>query len=315
MNVTPPAADIPSGTRFFSGGFFLDRETGWVPYTTSLAGTDSVTGLITTNDGGALWRNISLSRLPVNTGIQLDFVSRKVGWLLVSLTDTMAVGSVDLYRTTNGGMTWSPVSSVDRSTGSAKGAVPFVGYKSISFLSQSVGYLTGSNRTMGLQSVYLYRTSDGGHMWQRLSLPRPIGYNPAAYEMTVSAPVFFSGGTGVLILRGASPGRSPSVITTYVTTDRGTTWKPGEPFFVQTATRLSFVTARIGFALVGKKVYGTQNSGNRWRVVSSNPPAQPHFLDRMSWWAWTSSPQLRIWHTNDGGAVWASSPISTAPAG
>ena len=46
MNVTPPAADIPSGTGFFSGGFFLDRETGWVPYTTSLAGTDSVTGLI-----------------------------------------------------------------------------------------------------------------------------------------------------------------------------------------------------------------------------------------------------------------------------
>ena len=94
----------------------------------------------------------------------MQFVNAQDGWVLADFGGG-AAGSegVNLFRTTDGGQTWSLVAS-------APGTLPLQGIKSgMGWISATTGWITGSIANPNV--FYLYRTQDGGVSWQQQSLP------------------------------------------------------------------------------------------------------------------------------------------------
>lgn len=75
---------------------FTDMQFGWVGYPQLEE--------FTTRDGGKHWQRLDLSMLPKGVG-QLEFANKDVGWALIGSTALTS----QLYRTTDGGKTWTPL--------------------------------------------------------------------------------------------------------------------------------------------------------------------------------------------------------------
>lgn len=77
---------------------------------------------------------------------------------------------VDVYRSTDGGDTWTKVASTTREN--ENGRLPTQGTKfDIKFLNSTTGWITGT--TIRSNSQYLHVTDDGGHTWWHQALPLP----------------------------------------------------------------------------------------------------------------------------------------------
>lgn len=80
---------------------FIDREHGWMA---------AETNLFRTADAGASWEPVSTSGIPGKESlIKVDFVDELHGWVLTLLEDGTTY-TRHLYRTTDGGETWSLLS-------------------------------------------------------------------------------------------------------------------------------------------------------------------------------------------------------------
>jgi|GEM_PF-7082419 len=128
-------------TRNLGALHFFSADTGLVV-------GDSGTVLYTTN-GGSSW-----SRRPfpdsVTSLVMIQFLGRDTGWV---------AGGRSLYRTTNGGQTWS-LQSQDS----------LLGYWSLSFVNGSLGWATKAyspfcGTTLICYGTRLLKTTDGGQHW------------------------------------------------------------------------------------------------------------------------------------------------------
>lgn len=113
--------------------------------------------LIKTTDGGINWQSIAI---PAGEIEYVFFITPSKGWITVKKDN---IGSV--YATTDGGITWSLKNNPDINS--------FVGYR-IRFLNDSIGY--GINK-----SSCIYKTSDGGRIWERL--PSDGNYADSSYGL------------------------------------------------------------------------------------------------------------------------------------
>jgi len=113
---------------------FVDSLHGWL----GGLGNDGLTPLLYSSDGGRNWEiqslnlNDTLSRV-----IDLDFIDRKMGWLL------MAVAGQRIYRTTDGGTNWTATH------GEADGPIR----KALDFVDESKGWIAGTKFFGGFVSV------------------------------------------------------------------------------------------------------------------------------------------------------------------
>ncbi len=106
--------------------------------------------LITSQDGGLTWNNITPDVNSVNPLLAVHFVNEELGF---------AASYNHIYRTDDGGMTWSDT------------FVDF-DFTDISFYNQNVGFYSGYNQ-LTLEAS-LMRTTDGGLSWDEvLSDPDP----------------------------------------------------------------------------------------------------------------------------------------------
>jgi photosystem II stability/assembly factor-like uncharacterized protein len=119
-----------------------------------LAGATTV--LARSDDGGAHWRRY---RIPAHGGIE-DFtaVSPRAVWAL------SASGYVTM--STNGGASW-------RTVWSAGTHHPRAHLPSLSALSSTVATVTATQTAHGRTRVVVYRTHDGGEIWQASYVPLP----------------------------------------------------------------------------------------------------------------------------------------------
>lgn len=290
--VTPK--DVPAGFAFnvargaagLEDPFFLNATTGWVPYSTATDGTDAVGGLLVTTDAGTRWRRVALALPPRNQGVQLDFVNAEDGWMLVLLGSDNSQSSVDLYQTTDGGSRWVKVSSVSKSNANAPGTMPWVGFKTISFVTPEVGFVVSSGFANGLGAQYLERTDDGGRTWRRVTLPKPSGYDPNRFEMQLGTPAFSGAKTGILSLSGVATSGG-ATLTAYTTTDGGLYWAPGPPLFTQSPLQPKFVSATFGFAVEGDRLDVTRDAGAAWSPLPLPTSAPPTFVNAHDGFAWS----------------------------
>jgi photosystem II stability/assembly factor-like uncharacterized protein len=266
-----------------------------------------------TADGGARWRSAIVSpskaaALPssdVALVLALDFVNGRDGWLLTSAGGA-AAGSqdVELYRTGDGGSSWTLLSA-NTQQHAARGGIPTIGIKTgIVFATPTRGLVTGYHGQV--PGFGVYASADGGRRWRPLALPLPHGY-PASSAFPLTFPPSFAGASGVLPT--VWPNRRSIVF--YRTGDRGARWQPTTPLhspggnvprgwsfpdathgFVATdtsfctttdaahswhcvplpasrrdVTRVQFLTGRLGFELIRGRLFATTDAGINWRPL------------------------------------------------
>lgn len=223
-------------------------------------------GLWFTTDGGRSWADVTpdgvgtaLTRtgLPANYVSAVTFIDAERGWLSFrGQEDAMDGFDLMIDVTVDGGQSWRTVRIADASTNSGLSPASH-----IHFLDPDHGWIvwiatTSSNFSGGV----LYRTTDGGDTWEKLTIPlgEPVSFAnendgfvvggagggnafvthdggeswqpldlpmPAEYEtefVTLSAPTFLADGRGVLPI--TFPGE-PSAFGYFTTADSGKTWE------------------------------------------------------------------------------------------
>ncbi|MGB8213627.1 MAG: hypothetical protein WCE68_08720 [Anaerolineales bacterium] len=280
-----------------ANAFFLNTSTAWV----AVMGTNPTTGtLYRTIDGGFSWKSAAV---PFGGG-SLKFVDAMHGWELIGLNAGMSHESVAIFRSGDGGATWSRVFINDPGAPGASDSLPLAGDKNgITALNANRGWVTGSQPSSDF--IYVYITQDGGTTWAHQNLTIPSGYSGA---MTgASLPVFFGTNDGVLpVLLFANNNGTDF----YVSQDGGQTWKVTTPL------------AQGGFLAVGSasdffvwdgsaQLNISHNAGASWSTVKPNINIKNNmismqFVNASTGWALTSDANNHsvLYKTTNGGVTW-----------
>ena len=280
-------------------GEFLTTQTALVAWqsTKGYSGqTQSITVLHTSN-GGASWQTTTINHA---TGYLVDpprFINTQQGWLVTSLPGGMMQTLNTIYRTTNGGQTWTNISG--------QGQVTPVVFGGLSFSNAQLGWL--GIGWPGDQPV-IEKTVNGGQRWQQQSLSLPGGVSSDGYIVT-DAPVLI-GADGLLPTHIHITDSNHSVqikLAVYTTHDNGNTWTAG--------TLANFDSTDV-YALDAQHVWAEEtnrnalhfssNGGETWIQLTQTPQhfGALSFVDTHNGWAIDDAGQL--YQTTDGGTNWQS---------
>ena len=305
--VTPPSLRTvpPTEPIQFSA---LSMEAAWI----AVDAPHRAVTVFRTTDGGRTWSQSRIAPIAFGGGgVQMDFVAGGHGWLEV-LTAGNASPSAALYATSDGGRTWSLLST---STAASRRHVPFGGL--LTFLTPAVGWTVGAPRAAGQVPwrYYVAATTDGGVLWRRVTLPQP----PAVAGVAVNAitilrpqatgpshvllPVIYGqqGGPEQLVLYAWDGGRAgwhvagALAVSAWVGTSEGIN-----------AAQVSFVSTSTGFAALNGRVYRTTDGGRTWSLRLASPQVTAWtamtFVSPRAGWALDGAGHL--WATVDGGRTW-----------
>ncbi|MHB8458553.1 MAG: WD40/YVTN/BNR-like repeat-containing protein [Candidatus Limnocylindrales bacterium] len=264
-----------------------------------------------TADGGSTWRNATppggFATAVSDYLLGVDFADAAHGWVAINEAFTSgsdaSYGRVDIWRTTDGGRSWTKAQlpkAVFNQFGEIMPAVQF------DFLDASRGFaFLSGNIAKGRNDSDLFWTADGGRTW---SADRPTGDGGLGIEGTVG---FATANDGVIVnaLHGSG---------IVVTHDGGRTWTdavlalpPGwagaQLFFGQPA----FFDGRSGLVAIDfqtdsgsvNRVYRTLDAGSSWTMAATLPSGVSaiSFLDPRRWIGLGDSEVVR---TVDGGQTW-----------
>src|SRR5579859_4032672 len=299
QNVTPP---YPAGNTVQLPPVFtsLSGTVAWVAVSEKQQPDGTIPNVVfRTSDSGHTWQEAMLPRIALGVS-QVQFVNAQNGWVLAGFGG-VAAGSqaVDLFRSTDGGQTWSIVAR-------APGSLPLGGDKSgMGWVSASTGWVTGCV-CAAENTVLLSRTQDRGVTWQSQSLPLP------ALQAAISTqpPVFFSATEGLLPATFNEAGST--ILAVYATHDGGAIWSHST-LLTAAGSAWDFLTMQQGWVVGanGSSVAVTSNGGQSWLLI--NPGAnfrnisQLDFVSAQEGWAIsTATPDAPVLlKTMDGGQTWA----------
>jgi photosystem II stability/assembly factor-like uncharacterized protein len=239
----------------FSGGSmkFVDEDNGWMMADLGVGAGSMAVSIFKTSDGGATWeRAYSNDPNLEGAGDSLPLGGIK-NFILPLNTDTAWVGGVVyapgetyLFRSSDGGRTWSNV-QVALPEGSSQSELSVV---AIEFLTETDGLLA-IRKMSETPELLVYRTADGGNTWEALDVEFNgfgILETPSAQEL-----VFYAGDQF------------------YVTEDAGETIRQIAPElpFGASVVDMSFVNSQTGWVLYADPsaawiLYKTTDSGATW---------------------------------------------------
>ncbi|MCZ2108361.1 MAG: LuxR C-terminal-related transcriptional regulator [Dehalococcoidia bacterium] len=228
---------IPQGALSFA-----DPSNGWYFESQGAGAGSQGIAIYRTTDGGATWAKIGETSGGVGSpGPNLPLSCIKSQPLQLTATTGFATGSCAggppfLYRTTDGGETWSLVALPDPADASKTLTACSCSTGTPIFPTKSDGFLTMSGRHQAI-----YATHDAGATW-KLTGPLPGD---------VSSTVAFADATHGWIIEGSH---------LFATTDAGAIWKDlGQPPFGNAI--LSFVSPTEGFAWIRVSADGNPQTG------------------------------------------------------
>jgi photosystem II stability/assembly factor-like uncharacterized protein len=213
-----------------------------------------------TDDGGRCWHVrasfASKAGYP-DTGLSgLSFIDARIGWAA-----PFEFGRV--YRTTDGGSSWTTVSRICRE-----------GIGALSFVDRTSGFLVcGGEPAAGNQDKDVFATSDGGRTWHRRACAGGTGLRPTCRGLPgggyVTALDFRDRRVGLLVLSRGGIWR---------TSDGGRHWRAtlftdDEWFIISTA----WASQHVVYALVESQgiLLRSDDAGRHWRRVFPPGPGAP----------------------------------------
>ncbi|MFZ5820522.1 MAG: WD40/YVTN/BNR-like repeat-containing protein [Chloroflexota bacterium] len=266
----------------------------------------TASAVVRTNDGGATWRDVSPEG---ETGFGYSagatFLNAGQAWVLApDAADPL--GSGILYRSEDGGGTWTPIQ------------VPF-GSADLAFLDDETGWaMVGLGVGAGSMGVAIYRTSDGGATWEQVytndpnlanateGLPlggikndlTPLDAQTAWVGGVVYAPetfYFFTTGDGGRTWTEQPLPTPPGAQGADISIDAGPT------FF---SAQEGVLPVRFSGEAYKTAFYVTRDGGQSWEFLASMPGAGAvDFVSPSEGVFWTGE---QFFVTADGGASWTS---------
>jgi len=220
---------------------FIDDHEGWLAPLGSVGagcGTQSF-ALSHTADAGATWSALTVSGIPPAQCKNTMTFRDPTNGLVTAYDGTTAPV---VYRTTDGGRTWSSGQAVPQAPGSTGG---------LTVVSVRVFGSTALADLAGQANHYAYRSNDGGTTWTHA--------NTAPNQEDVIAFV-----TATRWLQISSPGNAKE------TTDGGATWHSFTTDYQQAAPVppvITFGDAQLGYATVRGAIQRTIDGGAHWSAI------------------------------------------------
>jgi photosystem II stability/assembly factor-like uncharacterized protein len=244
----------------FSGGDlnFIDADKGWVLADLGIGAGSNAVAVFQTGDGGATWVQTYTNdpndpeagdSLPLG-GLKADLVplDMQIAWVGGVV---YSPGTVYLYRTDDGGRTWSPV-TLELPTGVEDSELS-IEEDQIRFVSAADGFLV--LRTSGPATrTAVYVTSDGGNTWDLTPMLIP----EAGMTDVLSA-------EEMIVYNGEQ---------FYITRDKAKTWTTIAPdiVFGDAFATMDFVNPDSGWVVTAaddqRSLYRTADGGTTWLPVS-----------------------------------------------
>jgi photosystem II stability/assembly factor-like uncharacterized protein len=248
---------------------FVDAQHGYAAVGADASGT---TRLFSTDDGGTTWE--PRSELPhAGDGPSIVFSSVEDGWVVTGPTfgsyaqdmgqATDPGGS--LFRTEDGGVTWSPVAGLPRKDI----------YELPTFFNARDGVMPGRAPGAPAQSPIVFVTDDGGTSWIARHVPAAAGGITARGSIAAGPPFAALSPTDWKLYVGP---------TLYTTNDAGASWQSIRPTPVAragTVAAIAFSSRLQGMAMVQQPgcpasttggcvpvLMGTSDGGLHWRPLT-----------------------------------------------
>jgi|GEM_PF-1358528 len=155
-------------------GAFVDERQGWLVTTSGAPGDDPIYQLLRTGDGGHTWQAAPLDLFaPGETAalagqVLLTFRDARSGWLVVKQATGSAFDIRTVFRTDDGGASWSRQSDTDAPPTLTVGADRSMATAEAGWSLAATGECQGQACAL---TVQLRQTRDGGQTWQTLPLP------------------------------------------------------------------------------------------------------------------------------------------------
>ena len=262
-----------------------------------------------TTDGGRKWTEVG--SFPNGVGeAWVSFVNDRHGWVAIGNGAAGGSSSVTIYATMSGGAHWAVVSrsmSLGGKPGTPDnpGGCHDTGLTWSGSLRAPVLWLTGG----GNVAPCVLESTDGGRRWgSDHSLDPSAGWGGTAWS-----PVFSSGSDGTLAVWYGTAHRA--VTAAYSTTNGGVTWVEHRPPSGKQPELVDVVSSTTWFAATGTTVYLTANGGASWSSAhasvnfgGSQSSKTLDFVNIVDGWAVLNG---HVWHTTDGGRLWASEVLPT----
>jgi photosystem II stability/assembly factor-like uncharacterized protein len=237
-----------SYTPFTAFGFsIIDSTNVWMT-----AGSDEIWR---TTDGARSWRQLPFRGIPITDQCvpgTLDFVDKTHGFTSRGPT---------IYRTSDGGATWSPVAQLLPTDFPSPTSVDGISIKA--FGNDYLALVRGHDVQFH-DSMFVFRSSDGGAGWSYVaSIP-----NAFVSGMGLVNVSFLTESTWVKIL----PGQSME------TTDGGKTWHAYPSDYAGDVGLLGdvvFGDASVGYVTIRGSIQRTEDGGQHWAKLATPGVAQP----------------------------------------
>ena len=256
---------------------FFDGQTAFVA---TNAGTDNQPQIVVyrTSDKGSTWDSTNIvTKLDWEKGdiggVKISFADVSTGYLMITGTPGAGQMAKSLYRTTDGGKTFSFIRDITGMTDAAGTMNGVAGYPTgMTFSTPETGFVTCSYSAYTF--VLMFKTTDGGTTWKLWSLPVPAAYENLSpsndYYADAYPPVFFGEQkkNGVVMLDFVQDGKH--VMQSYRTTDGGGTWTLGPASNNPDVRTYSFIDATTGWGLDGQgKIFTTTDGGAIWAAIAA----------------------------------------------
>ncbi len=274
-------------------------------------GPVSTTAVFVTADGGRTWTESAVFTTSAPAA-RLSFADASHGWLLLAPVFTGPGQPVTwLYRTSDGGLRWSPAATI--APPGNYGTNGLCQPLNLTLLTAATGWVTIGCRG---EPEFLV-THDGGDSWAAQPLPLPAGtLGPVGGPAFLTGPQF-AGGTGFLTVAPAPP-RTPSLLDTQ---DQGHSWQVLMlPSGAGQYPQVKFFTPADGVLVaagpeqaLGGIFYVTADGGRSWTPVRQGTHFTQYgeaidFAGQLAGFAWNSGEDTvaapPLYATTNSGRTW-----------